>query len=76
MTDETTVDEWLARYAREAGIAPPTAAEIEALLAVAGIAARSSERRAAPITTWLAARAGLAPADALALAERLGSARD
>jgi hypothetical protein len=66
-----TVEAWVAEFARAAGTPPPDEAEIEALLALAGVAARASERRAAPLTTWMAARAGLSPADALALAERL-----
>ena len=62
------VAEWLARYAAELGVAPPTADEIDDLLALAGAAARSSARQAAPIACWLAARAGASPSDALAKA--------
>jgi len=68
-----TVEEWIEAFAREAGVAPPTTSEIDALLALAGVAARSSERRAAPITTWLAARSSLSPAGALEVAERLSA---
>ena len=64
-------DEWLVQFAAEVGVSPPTAAEAEVLLNLAGVAARSSERTAAPITCWLAARAGLDPAAALAIANRL-----
>lgn len=64
-------DEWLQRFAAEVGVAPPTAAEAEALLDLAGAAARASERTAAPLTCWLAARAGIGPVDALAIATRL-----
>lgn len=66
-----TRDEWLQRFAAEAGVAPPTAAEAEALLDLAGAAARASERTAAPLTCWLAARAGISPLEALAIATRL-----
>lgn len=61
-------DEWLAGFAAAAGVPVPTEAEIEALLALAGVAAHASERTAAPVACWIAATAGLSPADALALA--------
>ena len=64
----TDVVEWLARYAAELGVTPPTADEIDDLLALAGAAARASARQAAPIACWLAARAATSPADALAIA--------
>ncbi len=66
-------NEWIATFAAEAGVEPPTAAEIETLLDVAGVAARASERKAAPLTCWLVAKADLSPADALALAQRLAN---
>jgi hypothetical protein len=66
-----TGDEWLAAFAAAAGVEAPGAEEVDALLALAGLAAHASERTAAPITCWLAARAGLSAADALALARSL-----
>ena len=66
-----TSEEWIAEFAAAAGVTPPTAEEVDALLRLAGIAAHASERTAAPITTWLAARGGLSPAGALELASRL-----
>jgi hypothetical protein len=54
-------------------VAPPTSQEIEDLLKLAGIAARSSERIAAPISTWLAAKSQLMTTEALEQAERLAS---
>lgn len=63
---------WLATYAEELGVDAPTEEEIDRLLALAGIAAHSSERIAAPIACWLAARAGADPVDALAVAKRIG----
>lgn len=66
-----TRDEWLHAFAAAAGTSPPTADEIDALLELAGLAAHASERTAAPVTCWIAARAGLAPRDALALARSL-----
>ena len=62
---------WIADFSRQVGVDPPTDGEIEMLLDLAGVAAHRSERIAAPLTCWLAARADLAPADALALARRL-----
>jgi hypothetical protein len=64
---------WLAAYAEELGVGAPTEEEIEQLLALAGVAAHSSERIAAPIACWLAARAGAEPEHALTLARRVGS---
>lgn len=66
--------EWIAEFAAEAGISPPTDEEVQQLLALAGIAAHASERTAAPISCWIAARAGLTAADARALAARLADA--
>ena len=57
-------DEWLADFAARAGIEPPSAAEVEALLDLAAVAAHSSERTAAPIACWVAGRSGL-PLDQL-----------
>ena len=62
---------WLAGFAGEVGIAPPTPEEVDLLLELAGIAAHASERTAAPLTCWLAARAGIDPRDALAIGKRL-----
>jgi hypothetical protein len=68
--------EWLAGYAASLGVALPTDAEIEQLLALAGIAAHASERTAAPITCWLAGLAGLTPGDALAAGRHLANSDD
>jgi hypothetical protein len=62
-------NDWLSAYAEKLGTEPPTPAELEALLALAGVAAHASERPAAPIACWLAARAGVAPEEALARAK-------
>ena len=61
--------EWLAAFAARLGQEPPTPEEVEDLLALAATAAHSSERLAAPLACWLVGRAGLAPAEARALAE-------
>jgi len=65
--------EWLRRFAAELGVPEPTEAEIDALLALAGSAAHASERTAAPLSCWLAARANMDPAAAQAVAERLAA---
>ncbi|HWF75511.1 MAG TPA: hypothetical protein VG186_19335 [Solirubrobacteraceae bacterium] len=64
-------EDWLAAFAEKLGTPPPAPAELEALLALAGTAAHASERTAAPVACWMAARAGVAPEDALALARKL-----
>ena len=68
-----TRDEFLSRLADALGVATPTGEEIEALLAVAGEAAHASERTAAPITTWMTARAGLTPDEALLTVRRVAA---
>jgi uncharacterized protein DUF6457 len=71
-----TRDQWLAAFASAAGVDAPTDDDIEALLELAGIAAHASERTAAPITCWIAAVAGLAPADALRIAQAVRTGAD
>ena len=63
--------EWIDRFAAELGTAPPTDAHVDALLALAGVAAHASERTAAPITCWIAATAGVSPDAARQAAQRL-----
>jgi Domain of unknown function (DUF6457) len=68
-----TTAEWVTAYAAAAGISAPSEDDIDILLQLAGVAAHASERTAAPITCWIAATAGLAPAQALAVAESMAS---
>jgi hypothetical protein len=63
--------EWIDAFAERLGVDSPTAEEWSALLDVAGVAAHSSERVAAPVSCWVAARAGVAPSDALAAAREV-----
>jgi hypothetical protein len=58
-------NDWIAAYAEKLGTAAPSAAEFSALLDLAGEAAHSSERVAAPVACWVAAKAGVSPDDAL-----------
>jgi hypothetical protein len=66
----------LQRFSELLGTQPPTEDELNDLLGLAGIAAHASERTAAPVSCWLAARAGTAPAEALARAKELASELD
>jgi hypothetical protein len=62
---------WISRFAQALDQPIPTEAEIVALLELAGVAAHSSHRQAAPVACWLAARAGLAPDAGLSAAQAL-----
>jgi hypothetical protein len=57
--------DWLDRYAAAIGMPAASAEEMTALLSLAATAAHASHRQAAPVACWLAARAGLSPAEAL-----------
>jgi len=63
--------EWVARFAEELGTTAPDKSEFNALLGLASIAAHASERTAAPVSCWVAAKAGIPPAEAMAVARRL-----
>jgi len=63
--------EWLQAFADELGTAPPTTDEFKALLDLAGEAAHASERVAAPVACWVAAKAGVSPEAALAKAREI-----
>ena len=63
--------EWIDAFAGRLGTDPPSAEEWSTLLDMAGVAAHASERVAAPVSCWVAARAGVSPSDALAAAREL-----
>jgi hypothetical protein len=65
------VRQWCQRFTAAAGTDPPTDKEIDDLLALAAIAAHASARQAAPITCWLAAKAGMTLDAALATAQSI-----
>jgi Domain of unknown function (DUF6457) len=71
-----TTEEWVAAFAAAAGVPAPNTEEIDSLLQLAAVAAHASERTAAPITCWIAAIAGIAPTDALTLAESIRTTED
>jgi hypothetical protein len=64
--------DWLAAFAVALLTDPPTEAELDAVLELAGVAAHASERIAAPVACWMAARAGVDLPEALALAREVG----
>jgi hypothetical protein len=66
-----TRDEWIAAFARELGVAPPTSQQVDELLRLAATAAHSSERTAAPLACWIAGRAGATVAELEAAAQRV-----
>ena len=68
-----TRDEWIDAFARELGVEPPTPEQVDKLLALAGTAAHSSERPAAPLACWVAGRAGASIEEFLAAAERVNA---
>jgi hypothetical protein len=67
----SVAEKWVVRYAELLGVPAPTEDEMRELLELAGVAAHTAERTAAPLATWLAGRAGIPAVQALALATRL-----
>lgn len=63
--------DWVAAFATSLGVDAPDDATIDALLNLAGTAAHSSERIAAPIACYLAALAGVDIARAQTIASSL-----
>jgi len=63
--------QWLAAYAEKLGTDAPTKDELKAVLDLAGEAAHSSDRIAAPVACWLAARAGVGLDEAMRLAREV-----
>jgi hypothetical protein len=65
--------EWLEAYADRLGVAAPGNAEFTAVLDLAGVAAHGSERVAAPIACWLAAKADVTLEQALEQARQVSA---
>ena len=63
--------DWLAAYAAKLGVDAPTKDQLTAVLDLAGEAAHSSERIAAPVACWLAAQAGVGLDEAIRLARQV-----
>jgi hypothetical protein len=64
----TAANDWIAFYAAQLRIDVPDQDEIDQILALAATAAHASERTAAPVACWLAAKAGLGAEEARELA--------
>ena len=64
-------DQWLAAFAEELGVAPPSEEANRQLLDLAATAAHASERIAAPIACFMAGAAGTSVEDARAAAGRV-----
>ena len=65
------VKDWIAAYAERLGTEAPTAEEIKTVLDLAAESARASERVAAPVSCWVAAKAGRSAQESLAIAREL-----
>ena len=68
--------QWLDVYANKLGTSAPSTDEFTAVLDLAGEAAHSSERVAAPVACWLAAKAGIGLEEAMRLAREVSAADD
>jgi hypothetical protein len=68
-----TRDEWIAAFAREAGVARPDIDQVRDLLDLAGTAAHACERTAAPLACWIAGRSQLTLDELRAAAERVAA---
>jgi hypothetical protein len=64
-------NEWLKAFAEKLGTDPPSTGELKVLLDLAAEAAHASERVAAPVACWVAAKAGASPSEALAKAREV-----
>ena len=71
-----TADEWIERFSAEVGGSPPDEAEVAKLLELAGVAAHSSERIAAPLACWIAGRGGLDLDEAIVQAKAIAAGDD
>lgn len=64
-------NEWLKAFSDKLGTAAPTTEEFKTLLDLAAEAAHGSERVAAPVACWVAAKAGVPLDEALARAREV-----
>jgi hypothetical protein len=70
-TPAISARDWLAAFSQRLSVDAPTDDELNAILALAGVAAHSSERIAAPVACWLAAKAGIGLDEAMVLAREV-----
>jgi site-specific recombinase XerD len=64
----TSAIEWISAYAEQLRVDVPSQDEIDQILELSATAAHASERTAAPVACWLAAKAGLGADEARELA--------
>ena len=64
--------EWIDAYAEQLGATAPSPEDFSVLLNLAGEAAHASERVAAPVACWVAAKAGVDLEQALEVAREIG----
>lgn len=69
-----TAREWVELFADELGAKGPSGEEFAGILKLAAEAAHSSERTAAPVACWVAARTGRPLDELLEVAARTGGA--
>jgi hypothetical protein len=65
--------DWIAAYAEQLGTDAPTPSEFAAILNLAGEAAHASERVAAPVACWVAAKAGVSLEEAMRIAKEVSA---
>jgi hypothetical protein len=68
-----TAPQWIERYAEALGLEAPTDEQQRALLEIAATAAHASDRLAAPISCWVAAKSEFSLQQALDAATVLAS---
>lgn len=66
-----TRDEWIAEFAREVGVEPPSPRDVAIILDLAGAAAHGSERTAAPVACWVGAQTGMSAEELRDVARRI-----
>jgi hypothetical protein len=64
--------QWIDAYAEQLGTTAPSPEDFSLILNLAGEAAHASERVAAPVACWVAARAGVDLDRALQVARQIG----
>jgi hypothetical protein len=69
----TTATEWIRAFCEEMEMPVPGEEEMDEILRLAGVAAHSSERIAAPIACWIAGASGRPLADVRQTAEALAT---
>ena len=64
-------DEWIGEFASKLEGDAPSAAEVDAILDLAAVAAHASERTAAPVACWMAGKAGRPLSELIELAKEV-----